>query len=85
MAVNISASGPVQRASGVKWDIRKADPYSIYDRSTSRFLPALRETATTDTGEDCRNAATRYILEQAESRYRGEVKANVRSGCILRW
>jgi len=32
LAVNISASGPVLRASGVKWDIRKADPYSIYDR-----------------------------------------------------
>jgi len=32
MAVNSSVSGPVLRASGVKWDIRKADPYSIYDR-----------------------------------------------------
>jgi NADH-quinone oxidoreductase subunit D len=32
MAVNIAASGPVLRASGVKWDIRKADSYSIYDR-----------------------------------------------------
>ena len=32
MAINISASGPVLRGSGVKWDIRKADPYSIYDR-----------------------------------------------------
>lgn len=31
-AVNCSVSGPVLRASGVKWDIRKADPYSIYDR-----------------------------------------------------
>ena len=31
-AINASASGPVLRASGVKWDIRKADPYSIYDR-----------------------------------------------------
>ena len=31
-AINYSASGPVLRASGVKWDIRKADPYSIYDR-----------------------------------------------------
>jgi NADH-quinone oxidoreductase subunit D len=32
MAINYSISGPVLRASGVKWDIRKADPYSIYDR-----------------------------------------------------
>ncbi len=32
MAINISASGPVLRASGVRWDIRKADPYLIYDR-----------------------------------------------------
>ena len=32
LAINISASGPVLRASGVRWDIRKADPYSIYDR-----------------------------------------------------
>ena len=31
-AINISASGPVLRASGIKWDIRKVDPYSIYDR-----------------------------------------------------
>jgi NADH-quinone oxidoreductase subunit D len=32
LAINIGASGPVLRGSGVKWDIRKADPYSIYDR-----------------------------------------------------
>ena len=31
-AINTAASGPVLRASGVKWDIRKADPYSIYER-----------------------------------------------------
>ncbi len=31
LAINISASGPVLRGSGVKWDIRKADPYSVYD------------------------------------------------------
>ena len=32
VAINSSASGPVLRGSGVKWDIRKADPYSVYDR-----------------------------------------------------
>jgi len=32
LAIDIAASGPVLRGSGVKWDIRKADPYSIYDR-----------------------------------------------------
>jgi len=31
-AINTAASGPVLRASDVKWDIRRADPYSIYDR-----------------------------------------------------
>jgi len=32
LAINISAAGPVLRGSGVEWDIRKADPYSVYDR-----------------------------------------------------
>jgi NADH-quinone oxidoreductase subunit D len=32
LAVNTAASGPVLRASGVQWDLRKADSYSIYDR-----------------------------------------------------
>jgi NADH-quinone oxidoreductase subunit D len=32
LAVSIGASGPVLRATGVSWDLRKADPYSIYDR-----------------------------------------------------
>jgi len=31
-AINCSATGPVLRASGVPWDLRKADPYEIYDR-----------------------------------------------------
>lgn len=31
-AINASVSGPVLRGSGVKWDIRRADPYSVYDR-----------------------------------------------------
>lgn len=31
-AIAYSASGPVLRGSGVKWDLRKNLPYSIYDR-----------------------------------------------------
>jgi len=31
-AIKYSMSGPVLRASGVPYDIRRADPYSIYDR-----------------------------------------------------
>ncbi|MCJ7535808.1 MAG: NADH-quinone oxidoreductase subunit D [Anaerolineales bacterium] len=31
-AISHSAVGPVMRASGVPYDIRRADPYSIYDR-----------------------------------------------------
>jgi len=31
-AINCGISGPVARASGIKWDLRKNDPYSIYDR-----------------------------------------------------
>jgi NADH-quinone oxidoreductase subunit D len=32
VAVNYGVSGPVLRGSGVQWDLRKNDPYSIYDR-----------------------------------------------------
>jgi NADH-quinone oxidoreductase subunit D len=32
LAINCGISGPVARASGIKRDIRKDDPYSIYDR-----------------------------------------------------
>ncbi len=32
LAVNIGASGPMLRGSGVKWDIRRVEPYSVYER-----------------------------------------------------
>lgn len=32
VAINFSTAGPVLRGSGVNYDIRKADPYSIYNR-----------------------------------------------------
>jgi NADH:ubiquinone oxidoreductase subunit D len=31
-ALAFSAAGPVLRASGIPYDVRRADPYSIYDR-----------------------------------------------------
>jgi NADH-quinone oxidoreductase subunit D len=31
-AINYSLSGPNLRSTGVKWDLRKDEPYSIYDR-----------------------------------------------------
>lgn len=31
-AINYSMSGPTLRGSGVPYDVRKADPYSVYDR-----------------------------------------------------
>jgi NADH-quinone oxidoreductase subunit D len=32
LAVNASITGPVLRGSGVRWDLRKADPHEVYDR-----------------------------------------------------
>ena len=32
VAVNYAVSGPALRGSGVHWDLRRDDPYSIYDR-----------------------------------------------------
>ena len=32
LALNYSVTGPILRASGVKWDIRKEEPYLVYDK-----------------------------------------------------
>ena len=31
-AINASLSGPMLRSAGIAWDVRKADPYCVYDR-----------------------------------------------------
>ncbi len=32
VAVNYGCTGPVLRGSGVKWDLRKTEPYAVYDK-----------------------------------------------------
>ncbi len=32
VAINYASSGPMLRGSGVNWDLRRDDPYSIYDK-----------------------------------------------------
>lgn len=32
VAINYGCSGPMLRGSGVNWDLRRDDPYSVYDR-----------------------------------------------------
>ncbi len=59
LAINIGASGPVLRASGVKWDLRRADPYSIYDRFDFD-IPA-------GTAGDCYDRYWVKILEMQQS------------------
>jgi NADH-quinone oxidoreductase subunit D len=79
-ALNFSLSGPNLRSTGVKWDLRKDEPYSIYDRFD--FNVVTRETG------DC---LARYhvrleeieeslkILEQACEQFpaEGEILAKV--------
>ncbi len=32
VAINYAASGPMLRGSGINWDLRRDDPYSVYDK-----------------------------------------------------
>ena len=78
-AINASAAGPVLRGSGVKWDLRKADPYSVYDRFDFE-IPTGESGDNYDRYrvrvEEMRNSV--HILEQAISQLpKGEVQAKV--------
>ncbi len=56
-AVQYGITGPMLRASGVSYDVRKAEPYSIYDR--------FDFDVPTRTGGDCYD---RYMVRIAEMR-----------------
>jgi NADH-quinone oxidoreductase subunit D len=45
-AINFGATGPVLRGSGVNWDLRRNDPYSIYDRFEFNVIVGTGEKGT---------------------------------------
>ena len=78
-AIDLGASGPVLRGSGVKWDIRKAFPYAAYDQfefdipvgqngdTYDRYLVRLQEM----------RQSRRIILQAVESIPEGPIMARV--------
>ncbi len=63
-AINYGITGPNLRASGVKWDLRINDPYSIYDRFDFEIPVGKGENGTIG---DCWNRYYMRILEMEES------------------
>lgn len=79
MAISYSCSGPVLRASGIAWDIRKDDPYSGYERFDF-------DVVTTTTGDiydryrvriDEMRQSVRILEQVIEQMPEGEVRAEV--------
>ena len=64
MAVNYGITGPPLRASGMKWDLRRHDPYSIYDRFD--FDIPVGQGSKGEIG-DCWDRYMVRMLEMAES------------------
>ncbi len=64
VALNYASSGPVLRGSGVKWDLRKDDPYSIYDRFEFDIPVGSGEMGTLG---DCWDRYIVRVLEMEES------------------
>jgi NADH-quinone oxidoreductase subunit D len=64
VAINYGCSGPVLRASGVKWDLRKNEPYSIYNKFDFDIPVGRGEMGTVG---DCwdRNIVRYYEIEES--------------------
>lgn len=60
VAINAGASGPVLRGSGVKWDLRKNEPYSVYDKFDYNVIVGKGEMGTVG---DCWD---RYMVRMRE-------------------
>jgi NADH-quinone oxidoreductase subunit D len=79
-AIQYSLSGPTLRSTGVKWDLRKDEPYSIYDRFD--FDVVTRENGDCLSRYECRLDEIEQslrIVEQAVEQFpaEGEILAKV--------
>jgi len=64
VAINYGVSGPSLRGSGVEWDLRKDDPYSIYDRFEFDVIVGKGEMGTVG---DCWDRYIVRVWEMEES------------------
>jgi NADH-quinone oxidoreductase subunit D len=64
VAFNYGASGPVLRGSGINWDLRRNDPYSIYDRFDFDVVVGTGEMGTVG---DCWDRYMVRVREMEES------------------
>lgn len=64
VALNYAASGPVLRGSGIPWDLRREDPYSIYDRFDFNIPVGKGEAGSVG---DCWDRYMVRVLEMEES------------------
>ncbi len=64
VAINYGTSGPTLRASGVDWDLRRDDPYSVYDKFDYEVIVGNGEMGTVG---DCWDRYMVRIYEMIES------------------
>lgn len=64
VAINYACSGPTLRASGVDWDLRRDDPYSVYHKFNWSVITGKGEVGTIG---DCWDRNIVRVLEMEES------------------
>ncbi len=64
VAINYGCTGPMLRGSGVEWDLRRNEPYSIYDRFEFEVITGKGEMGTVG---DCWDRYFVRIQEMGES------------------
>jgi NADH-quinone oxidoreductase subunit D/NADH-quinone oxidoreductase subunit C/D len=77
-AIRYSAAGPLLRASGIPYDIRRADPYSIYDRF--EFDVAVRQNGDIYDRMMIRFDEVRQSIRIIQQAVRGLPKGEIQTG-----